>query len=228
MSSSIQSTNSDLPEKECVILLHGLARTSSSMKKLKKRLLQAGYVVVNHDYPSRKGTVEELSEKAIPEAIALCEQQARVSRIHFITHSMGGILVRCYLAAHELPKLGRVVMLSPPNSGSEVIDKLSEVPGFRIINGEAGQQLGTSEKDIPKILGEANFELGIITGNRSIDPFLSLLIPGSNDGKVSLESARLEGMADFLVLPVAHPLIMRSSEAIAQSIYFLRHGRFQH
>ena len=227
MSFSSQSANNDLPGKECVILLHGLARTSTSMNKLEKRLLREGYVVVNYDYPSRKATVEELAGLAITEALALCEQQARVSRTHFITHSMGGILVRCYLADHDLPKLGRVVMLSPPNRGSEVIDKLSDVPGFRSFHGLAGLQLGTRERDIPKTLGEANFELGIITGNRSINPLLSLLIPGSNDGKVSLESARLEGMADFLVLPHTHPFIMKSDKAIAQSIYFLKHGRFQ-
>jgi len=227
MSNSSQTTHNDRPGKEFVILLHGLARSSSSMKKLERRLLKEGYAVVNYDYPSRTATVEKLAEWAITEALDLCEQQARVSRIHFITHSMGGILVRCYLADHDLPKLGRVVMLSPPNSGSEVIDKLSDVPGFRFINGLAGLQLGTRERDIPKKLGEANFELGVITGNRSMNPFLSLLIPGSNDGKVSLESARLDGMADFLVLPHTHPFIMRSDEAIAQSIYFLKHGRFQ-
>jgi len=227
MSLSSQSTDHNLPDKECIILLHGLARSSASMRKLERKLLKEGYVVVNYDYPSRKASVEELAEKAIPEALALCEQQARISRIHFITHSMGGILVRYYLAAHALPKLGRVVMFSPPNRGSEVIDKLSDVPGFRLIHGAAGQQLGTRERDMPKTLGEANFELGIITGNRSVNPFLSLLIPGSNDGKVSLESARLEGMSDFLVLPLTHPFIMRSNVAIAQSIYFLKHGRFR-
>lgn len=227
MSLTSQTNNSEVSGKECVILLHGLARTSTSMNKLGKRLIRAGYAVVNYDYPSRHATVEELAESAISSALDLSEQQDRVNSIHFITHSMGGILVRYYLSQHELPKLGRVVMLSPPNNGSEVIDKLSHVPGFRLINGLAGFQLGTGSNDLPKALGAAHFELGIITGDRSINPILSYLIPGRNDGKVALESARLEGMSDFLILPHTHPFIMKSNEAIAQSIYFLKHGRFR-
>ncbi len=219
--------NQEIAGKECVILLHGLARTSVSMNKLEKRLQQHGYKVINYDYPSRKATVEELSELAIMDALHSCEQDRAIATVHFITHSMGGILVRQYLARHECPKLGRVVMLSPPNRGSEIIDRLAHLPGFRFINGLAGLQLGTGENDIPKSLGPANFELGIITGNRSINLLLSCLIPGRNDGKVSLQSAQLEGMSDFLVLPHTHPFIMKSDTAIRQSIHFLQHGSFQ-
>jgi len=117
-------------------------------------------------------------------------------------------------------------MLSPPNQGSEIVDKLSGMPGFEFVNGPAGMTLGTDEDDVPLRLGPANFDLGIITGSRSINLILSLLIPGIDDGKVSVERAKLEGMADFLIVPHSHPFIMKSPDVIYQVIFFIEHGRF--
>jgi hypothetical protein len=148
------------------------------------------------------------------------------SKINFVTHSMGGILVRYYLENYEVPHLGRVVMLSPPNQGSEVVDKLKESPIFQWINGPAGQQLGTDADSIPKTLGPPNYELGIITGDRSINPILSLLIPGKDDGKVSVKNAKLAGMKDFLVVHKTHPLIMNDEEVLQQVTAFLKKGMF--
>jgi hypothetical protein len=139
---------------------------------------------------------------------------------------MGGILVRYYLSKKNLKNIGRVVMLSPPNQGSEAVDRLSSMPGFDFLNGPAGGQLGTGRNSVPQNIGPANFEVGIITGSRSINLFLSFLIPGKDDGKVSVESAKLEGMTDFLVLPHTHVFIMKSEGVIDQIIYFLRNGRF--
>ena len=139
---------------------------------------------------------------------------------------MGGILVRYLADQGLLPELGRVVMLSPPNHGSEVVDVLKESWIFEFINGPAGQQLGTSEDSLPKQLKQANFEVGIITGNVSINPLLSWLIEGNDDGKVSIESAKLEGMRGFLVLPSSHTFIMMDQTAIDQTIYFLKYGVF--
>lgn len=210
---------------ECVILLHGLARTSGSMDKMEGVLGTEGYRVVNQDYPSREHPVEVLAEQAIPAAIEGCGEAAQ--RIHFVTHSMGGILVRYWLANHELPRLGRVVMLSPPNQGSEVVDRLGHLGPFQWLNGPAGDQLGTGPESLPNRLGPVGYEVGVITGDRTINPILSTLIPGDDDGKVSIESAKIEGMRDFLVVPRSHPLIMDSGEVIAQTIRFLREGRFR-
>ncbi len=118
-------------------------------------------------------------------------------------------------------------MLAPPNKGSEVADALSHWAWFRAFNGPAGEQLGTSAKSLPKSLGPAPFQLGIIAGNRSINPLLSTLIEGENDGRFSIENAKLEGMADFLVLPVSHPFIMLNKTVVEQAIHFLKHGKFQ-
>jgi pimeloyl-ACP methyl ester carboxylesterase len=212
---------------ETVILLHGLARTSASMARMEAALRQKGYRVVNVNYPSREHTIQRLNVFVIPNAVKTAGR-ANPKKIHFITHSMGGILVRYYLAKNKIEQLGRVVMLSPPNQGSEVIDKLRGFPGFETLNGPAGVQLGTDEKSIPAGLGPVRFETGIITGNKSINVLLSLLIPGNDDGKVSIENAKVKGMTDFLVLPHTHPFIMQCDDTIAQSIHFLQNGSFYH
>ncbi|CAG35120.1 hypothetical protein DP0391 [Desulfotalea psychrophila LSv54] len=211
---------------ECVILLHGLARTSRSMVSMEESLLSSGYRVINLDYPSRKFKIEKLADAAVSAALSECQEYSP-RKVHFVTHSLGGILVRQYLSKRQIANLGRVVMLSPPNGGSEVVDKMKAVPGFFWLNGPAGQQLGTSAASIPRRLGRVGFELGVIAGNRSVNLILSLMITGEDDGKVSIENAKVEGMVDFLVLPHSHPFIMRATEVIRQTKYFLQHGAFQ-
>ena len=214
--------------RECVVLLHGLARSENSMQKMQQALQDQGYRVVNRGYPSRQQPIELLAADAILAGVDACGVLLPMDRVHFVTHSMGGILVRYFLAKQSLPNLGRVVMLSPPNHGSETVDKMGKMPGFGWLNGPAGQQLGTRQTSLPNSLGPATFELGIITGNRSINLLLSALIPGPDDGKVGVDSAKLKGMADFLVVPHSHPFIMKKPRVIEQTIHFLEQGRFLH
>ena len=210
-------------EQACVILLHGLIRNAGSMGKIESALQAANYHVVNLGYPSREHDIETLAEQHLP---GMIEQCLNNEPIHFVTHSMGGILVRQYLSLHPLPGLGKVVMLSPPNQGSEVVDHLGWLPPIQWLNGPAGQQLGTDPESIPKRLPDADFDLGIITGDASINLFLSWLIPGADDGKVSVASAQLEGARDFLVMPYSHPFIMKRTAVIEQILYYLEHGQF--
>ena len=222
---------------ECVVLLHGLARTAASMARLEEALTDAGFAVANIDYPSRKYAVQQLAPMAMEKGLAACRSR-RAETVHVVTHSLGGILVRYYLAEHDLaehhlpehhlPKLGRVVMLGPPNRGSQVVDKLAWVPGFGVWNGPAGFQLGTGEDSLPRQLGPARFAVGVIAGTRSLNPVFSRFLPGPDDGKVALESTKLAGMQDFLALPHTHTFMMRSTEVIRQTIFFLRNGRFDH
>jgi triacylglycerol lipase len=213
--------------QEEVILLHGLCRTSHSMVKMERALTEAGYKVRNVDYPSRTASVQTLADDAIGKAVGDCRRDG-AAKIHFVTHSLGGILVRSYLARHSLPLPGRVVMLAPPNQGSEVVDKLGWFFLFQWINGPAGNELGTDPNSTPNKLGQADFPVGIIAGDRSINWLNSLLIPGRDDGKVSVERTRLAGMTDHMVIHATHPLIMRNREAIRQTLQFLRTGNFAH
>jgi len=208
----------------CVILLHGLARSDSSMKKMEKALNKAGYNAVNVSYPSTEKEIPLLANESIPKALEKCPNGADIS---FVTHSMGGILIRQYLSEKAIPKLKHVVMLGPPNQGSEVVDKLKDVPGFKSINGPAGLQLGTSEMSVPNSLGPATFSLGIIAGTRSINLMLSTIIPSKDDGKVSVERTKLEGMDDHISMPVTHTFMMKNKKVIKQVLYFLEYGNFQ-
>jgi pimeloyl-ACP methyl ester carboxylesterase len=212
--------------EECVVLLHGLARTSMSMNKMERELAAAGYLTANIDYPSRDYTVEELAELAVAEGIAACRDQSGPDTIHFVTHSLGGILVRQYLRDHEVPEMGRVVMLGPPNQGSAAVDELRDVPGFDWLNGPAGRQLGKGENSVPLKLGPAEFELGVIAGNRTIDPITSAVLENPDDGRVSVEDTKLDGMADFVVVEHSHAFMMRMRRTIDLTKAFLSKGRF--
>ena len=213
--------------QEEVILLHGLCRTSRSMAKMERALTDAGYKARNVDYPSRTASVRQLADDAIGKAAADCQRDGAI-KINIVTHSLGGILVRSYLARHSIPSLGRVVMLAPPNRGSEVVDKLGWLPPFKWINGPAGNELGTGTNSTPKRLGPVDYPVGIIAGDRSMNWINSLFIPGRDDGKVSVERTRLAGVSDHIVIHTTHPFIMRNHESIRQTIQFLRTGNFDH
>ncbi len=208
-----------------VILLHGLCRTNRSMLKMERALTDAGYQVRNVDYPSRTASVEKLADDAIGKAVAGCQKDG-ATKIDFVTHSLGGILVRSYLARHTIPNLGRVVMLAPPNQGSEIVDQLGWLFLFKWLNGPAGNELGTDKNSTPNNLGPANFSVGVIAGDRSINWINSFLIPGRDDGKVSVERTELAGMTGHLVIHATHPFIMKNREVIRQTIQFLRAGNF--
>lgn len=209
---------------ETVILLHGLGRTSWSLWRLEQALQADGYQVINITYPSRENSIEDLTRDYLGPLIA---RQRAAPRLHFVTHSMGGILLRCYLRDHAVPNLGRVVMLAPPNAGSELADRLKTTWLYRTVDGPAGQQLGTT--GLPSALGPwpaGAGELGIIAGNVSLNPVFSALLPGPNDGKVTVASTRLAGMQDFLIVPYSHTWLAWRSAVIDPIRAFLQSGRF--
>ncbi len=211
---------------ECVVLLHGLARTSSSLNKMQHALQEDGYSTANVDYPSRKHKIAELARIAVEEGLATCRAGEDIDKIHFVTHSLGGILLRQYLSTETVHELGRVVMLGPPNQGSDAVERFSGVPGFDWINGPAGHQLGKGEASVPLALGPAEFELGVIAGNRTIDPITSAVLPNPDDGRVSIEDTKIDGMNDFIVVEHSHAFMMKKQRPIELTKAFLRTGSF--
>lgn len=212
---------------ECVILIHGLGRTYRSMWDMEERLREAGYHTVNLDYPSRKKTIEEIAGEYVPEAIEEC-QIYNAEAIHFVTHSLGGIITRKAMKDNRPELLGKVVMLSPPNKGSNIADALKGSWYYRWINGPAGQQLTTSADSLPNTLGPVDYPVGIITGNDPafFDAWFTTFIPGVNDGKIAVSQTRLAGMADFMVVSESHTYIMDADRVQDETVYFLKHGKF--
>jgi pimeloyl-ACP methyl ester carboxylesterase len=207
-----------------VVLLHGLAGTSRLLRKMERALQRAGHATLNLDYASRKRTIEALVEDIHP---AIAEFSESVGDFHFVTHSMGGLLARAYLARHRPRRLQRVVMLGPPNNGSEVADLLKDIAPYRAFFGPAGQQLGTQQNELLAGLPPPHCVVGIIAGNRTIAPVSCFfIVPRPNDGKVSVASTKLEGMADHVVINASHSLMLLRRDTIEQTLAFLRDGRF--
>ncbi len=208
-------------EREPVVLIHGLGRTSNSMRWFARRLEESGFRTIFFEYPSREETLERLAERLDPVIRAAA---AGGSPVHAVTHSMGGVVLRIYVERHPEARIGRVVMLAPPSAGSELADRLASSAFGRRILGPAGGALGTSDDSIVRRLGPVGFELGVIAGRSSLNPWFSTWIPGPDDGKVAVARTVVPGMKGFVAVPCSHTWIMFDEEVIRRTIRFLQNG----
>ena len=219
----VASAGSAAASSEAVVLLHGLWRSERSMKPIAEHLADAGYAVFNLGYESNELPPDELVADLAERVASCC---SGVQQVHFVTHSFGGILARAYLAAHELENLGRVVMLAPPNQGSELVDRFGKNSLVRASLGPSGSQLGTDANALPRRLPAPKYPVGVIAGTRSRTLILRAMLDEENDGTVTVASTKLEGMQDFITVHYSHTRIMRSQEVAAHTAHFLRTGRF--
>lgn len=236
MSAACAQGNTPAPP-DTVVLLHGLGRTRFSMLRLAQTLEREGYRVVNLSYPSRTMPLETLARDWLPAHLAAAgatidrpgKRAVAAPRLHIVTHSMGGIVLRLWLRDHPAPpNLGRVVMLAPPNRGSEVSDRLTRFPPFRWFTGANGRRLGTTSDALPATLGPWPVPngLGIVAGDCSLNPLFSAWLPGADDGKVTVAATDLAGASDHLVLHHSHTWIAWRRDTATHVAAFLRTGTF--
>lgn len=217
--------------KELVILLHGIGNAEWNMAGIEYNLKKEGYGTLNIGYPSVEKNIQDLSEFLNKELTKENVWEKPYKKIHFTTHSMGGLVLREYLKNHKteisLSKLGRVVMLAPPHGGSEVADLLKDNFLYQWVYGPAGQDLTTEHQT--NINNDVYYELGIIAGDKDWPYVVAAhIIPNDSDGRVALEKTKLEGMKDHITLSATHTFMSWKPSVYKQIIYFLKNGNFKH
>jgi len=207
-----------------VLLLHGHGRFGASMALLAKAARRAGYATFSPSYPYRR-SLGEIVDWLAPRVTEFEADFA--GPLHIVTHSLGGLAARALIAAHPLGRPGRVVMLAPPNGGSELADLLIRLRLDRIVLGAAGAHLRTMRAALDEAaLGQVDYPLGIIAGDRALLPLSLGLLPRPHDGKVSVAATRVGGLTDHVTLPVTHTLMVYDRRVIAATLAFLREGAF--
>lgn len=209
-------------QQRAVILIHGIGRSSHCFASMARHLAADSFTVVPFEYPSTRARMERAAEYLHSVIQSLHE----AARIDFVVHSMGGLVVRTWLLNHSDCRIGRMVMLGTPNQGAELAAQLRRRWLFRMILGDAGQQLATGADCSIQRLPVPPFEFGLIAGGRGNDQGYNPLLPGDDDGTVTVESVRLAGASDFLVVPRIHSFLMSDPAVIAATLHFLTHGRF--
>jgi pimeloyl-ACP methyl ester carboxylesterase len=207
---------------ECVVVLHGIGRSPLDMGLMARGLRRAGFVTYNWGYPSRRYSITELA-KQIGERVA---QLPPCAKIHFVGHSMGGLVARHLLASAPPPHVGRLVMIGSPNAGSIVAEKLGDLRLYQFLFGPAGQDLRRGPKGICHKLGQPQCEFGIIAGGTRRRWGMNPILPGDNDALVCVEETWLEGASDFLLVPYPHAILQMFPRTIRNTIHFLRNGHF--
>lgn len=209
-------------QDKVVILIHGIGRSSHSFDRMKTELKKAGFTVVPFEYPSTRISIEQSAEYLKSVILSLPE----ASEISFVVHSMGGLVVRALLSSFNDARFRSMVMLGTPNRGAELADMLAKTTIFHLIYGPAGQQLVTADSGTIRSLPKPPFPFGVIAGGKGDDAGFNRLLPGDDDGTVTVQSVRLPGAADFLRVPRIHSFLMSDETVMQATLNFLQHGQF--
>ncbi len=210
---------------EYVVLLHGFGKSSSSLEKIADKLKKCGYRAINIEYPSRSHNISEIAEKFVLPRIA--KEIETCSKIHFVGYSMGGIITRYILEYYKPKNLGRVVLIATPNQGTEVVNSLSKYTWFKTIFGPAILDVAVNSSFLTNLPNRVDYETGVISGNLSVNPISSLFfIKGDDDGTVSIENTKLDGMKDNIIIPATHFSLLYNDVVIKEVEYFISNGCF--
>jgi pimeloyl-ACP methyl ester carboxylesterase len=221
--STSHTISSSSDDNEAVYLLHGLGRSSFAMWMMASRLEDAGFLVENIDYQSFNMSPEEILLDVTEQINE--SQPEKYQTVHFVGHSLGGLMIRAYLERTSVKNLGRVVLIGTPNKGTPLVDKYQDSWWISML-GPAIPALSTDKESFPNSLADPYYPVGIIAGiskgNDNED-----VIPGEDDGIVPLESTQVNGMTDIIIVESSHSMMRYSREVASQTIAFLRYARFQ-
>ena len=220
----VSAESADADQRELVVLMHGLGRSNSAMWLLASRLEKAGYEVHRVGYSSLNKTPQQITENITKQINDCCNNGER--KVNFVGHSLGGLLIRAYLQDNQVSELGRVVLIGTPNQGTPVVDHYRESWWMDWL-GPTTAALGTGQQGLAATLNRPYYPVGVIAGNKE-KPGHEHILPGKDDGLVTVESTRLEGMSDFIVLNTSHSYMRYDEDVARQTVSFLRTGRFVH
>lgn len=221
------SSATDEDSQDLVILVHGLARSGNAMWLIGHRLEKAGHKTCAIDYPSMTASFEK-TQAALSSEIERCiKSNNAFGAVHFVTHSLGGPLTRKYLSSNPLKNMGRMVMLSPPNHGSDLVERFDHLKYFRSILGPVASELTADQRSWLARIPAPDYEVGVLAGNYTFNPIAAYLLDGKDDGAVSIEDMKLKDMADFREISATHVTIRYSSAASRQIFEFLATGHFE-
>ena len=212
----------DQRDEETVVLLHGLARSNAAMWVLNIRLKRAGYHVEPVGYRSLRQTPDQIMQDITAQIDRCCKDSH--STVHFVGHSLGGLLIRKYLQDNRIKNLGRVVLMGTPNQGASITDYIRD-KWWAQLAGPTAMALGTGESSFPNSLDDPYYPVGVIAGVIDINHNEHML-PGEDDGLVSIEATKLKGMSDFVLINTGHSMMRYNEEVAIQAISFLRNGHF--
>ena len=208
---------------KAVILAHGIIRSSKSFGSMREELEKQGYLVVGFDYPSTQISITDAAEHLA----SVVESLEGIEQIDFVVHSLGGLVVRAYLAKQTDKRIQRMVMMGVPNRGAKMADHIQTNLLYKLFYGPAGQQLGSGEDGLIAKLPTPKFEFAMIAGSKGTINGYNPLVPGDDDGTVSITSTRLPGAADFLTVRCLHSFLMFNDTAVAATVRFLETGRLR-